>query len=375
MIEPASENQASRPGPGRRIWQLLATVLLVILAYAGAEATVRIEDRIRWGMPFLSGDTAFSDLAVSDRTGRHPAPGRVFRKWRINSVGTRGADPDPGLVTRRVLVLGASETFGLYESPDREYVRQLADSLAATACSADLLNAGFPGMSLPTVEQDFRLRLAALKPRVAVYYPTPPQYLDSLLPQPVKIDSSGVVVTASPWHSRFKLRLREALKTMMPRFVLDAMRQRLTTESRTGFVSDSLFTAVPAARLAAFDHDLRHLVETIHADGAIPVLVTHANAFIGSPPAADDRLRAWERFVPRATGATLIAFDSAAAESIRRVAADSGAVLVDAWREFHGAPGEAMFADFSHFTDAGAARMAAILRPAVAHALGCGADR
>lgn len=373
MTEDTSENQASGSAPTSWPRRLIGGAALLLLVLAGAEGAVRVEDRIRWGMPLLSPDTAVSDLAISDATGRHPAPGRTFRKWHINSVGTRGPDPDPARASERVLVLGASETFGLYEDPDQEYVRQLADTLAAAGCAADALNAGFPGMSLPTVEQDYRLRLAALRPRIAVYYPTPAQYLDDLLPRPVRPDSSGRPPHQSPWNSRFKLRAREAFKAMLPRFLQDLVRRSQTASARTGIDADSTFPAVPGDRLAAFDHDLRHLVGTIRASGATAILMTHANAFVGNPPAASDRLRAWEKFYPRATGTTLVAFDSAADEAIRHVATDSSVTLVDAWRAFHGLPGEAMFADFAHFTDAGAARMAALLRPAIATALGCGA--
>ena len=376
MTETASENQASATGLRGVVRTLVTTVLLTLVVLAGAEATVRIEDLIRWGMPLLESSTSTADLAVSDRTGRHPGPGRTFQKWRINAVGTRGPEPDAQHADRRALVLGASETFGLYESPDHEYVRQLSDTLAANSCRADVLNAGFVGMSLPTVEQDYRLRLASLSPRVAIYYPTPPQYLDDAVPRAVTVDSSGgPPANRSIWHSRFRPRARDAIKSMVPRRLLDLLRQRETARSRNDFPTDSMFTTIPASRLTAFDHDLRVFVSTLRSRGVMPILVTHANAFIGTPPAGDDRLRGWERFYPRATGATLVAFDSAAAESVRSVAADSGVVVVDAWQDFRGVPGEAMFADFSHFTNAGAARMASLLRPAVARVLGCGAQR
>jgi hypothetical protein len=45
--------------------------------------------------------------------------------------------------------------------------------------------------------------------------------------------------------------------------------------------------------------------------------------------------------------------------------------VVDAWQRVHGMPSDSLFADFSHFTDQGAARMASFLRPAVGEALGC----
>lgn len=365
-----SENQATDPVRWGRVGAAALGVLLVVLC--AAEVGARIEDWVRYRTPFASRILNEGDLAIRDATGRHPAPGVAFRAWRINAVGTRGPEPVAALAERRVIVHGASETFGLYESPDHEYPRRLAAGLGAAGCPADVLNAGFLGMSLPTVEQDLRLRLAALRPKVVVYYPTPPQYLDDDLPTAARPDSSGTVTVpgGSPWRSRFAPRAYDQLKTMIPA-VSDLLRRREIAASRGRIAADSLFTAVPESRLHAFEADLRRLVGTVRAIGATPVLATHANGFTADPPVAAARLRAWERFYPRATGATLIAFDAAAAEAIRRVGADSGVAVVDAWRAFHTGRGDSLFADFSHFTDAGADRMAALLRPAVAAALRC----
>ncbi len=372
MTQFPSENRAS-DAPGRHLGGRLAMAAgLLALVLLGSEAAVRIEDWITWRTPFSSGIRAVADLAVTDRTGRHPAAGSSFRKWQINSLGTRGPEPDATRRRPRVLLLGASESFGLYESPGQEFARQLADSLSAAGCAIDVLNAAFPGMSLPTVEQDLRLRLAPTGATVAIYYPTPPQYVDDAPPKAVKLDSSGSGrLTISALRPRFAARARDAFKSAMPRAIQDYFRGRDIASSRAKWPADSIYTTVPEGRAALFERDLRHLVGTMRVLGMTPVLVTHANAFIGTPPAAADRLRAWERFYPRATGATLVAFDSAANDRIRRIAVDSGAILVDAWQAFRGRPAESMFADFSHFTDAGAARMASVLRPPVAQAVGC----
>jgi len=378
VTEGPSENRASRTvrqSPARRIAAGLALAALVLV---GAETAVRIDDWAQFRTPLLFGATAVTDLLVVDAAGTHPAPNTSFRKWRINSLGTRGPEPDSTRRASRVLILGASETFGIYESPDHEYARQLADSLDAGRCHADVLNAGFPGMSLPTVDQDLRLRLAAIHSQVAVYYPTPAQYLDASPPHPSRRDTTGdgrphlpLWSTTFPWGSRFLARASGQFKLMLPRQLQDYMRNVDLQHSQAAWPGDSLFERAPGDRIDRFDADLRTLVGTTRQLHITPVLVTHANAFTGTPPAADDRLRAWQRFYPRAVGRTLVAFDSVAADRIQRVAGDSAVAVVDAWRAFHDVPSDSMFADFSHFTDAGAARMAAILTPVVRRSLGC----
>jgi hypothetical protein len=370
--ETRRENRASAPTRHGLSARAIGAVLLAGIVVMAAEATVRIEDAIRWHTPLLSRLANPEDLKILDAVGAHPRPGASFRKWQINSLGARGPNPDPALAHDRVVFMGASETIGQYESPDHEYVRQLSDTLRQRGCRADLLNAGFWGMSLPTVEQDFRLRIAAWRPRVAVYYPTPAQYLAEDTPHAVRPDSSGRVQAAGPWwHLRIVDRARDALKVMLPGMVQSALRSRDLSTQRAHYPADWVFRSVPPSRLEGFDHDLRVLVGSVHARRVQLVLATHANAFTGSPPGGSDRLNSWEYSYPRSTGPTIVTFDSLAAIRIRRIAADSSVPLVDVWQGFHQIGSDSMFADFSHFTDAGSAHMAELLAPAVERALGC----
>ncbi|MBX6332820.1 MAG: hypothetical protein IRY91_13310, partial [Gemmatimonadaceae bacterium] len=185
------EVAAGVAAPREPLWRrTLRIASLVIVFGVALEGTARIQDWVRYRMPILSRVTGESDLMMRDRDGMHGRPNAQYRKWVMNNLGLRGPDAPavkaPGTV--RVAMLGASEMFGLYESPDHELPRQLADTLAARlaagACGAhaparfEVLNAALPGMSLPTVDQDVRMRLARLGLDIVVYYPSPVQYLD-----------------------------------------------------------------------------------------------------------------------------------------------------------------------------------------------------
>ena len=119
------------------------------------------------------------------------------------------------------------------------------------------------------------------------------------------------------------------------------------------------FTTVPEDRLGAFESDIRRLVGTIRDIGALPILSTHANAFGPPPGRRDDRLLLmWQRYSPRATGATLIAFDSAANVRVERVARDSNLALVRVDSALYASDADALFGDYEHFTNAGAGLVA-----------------
>ncbi len=169
------------------------SVALVIVFALALEASCRIDDAQRFGTPFFSPVESESKLLVRDATGEHGRPHARYGKWVINNVGMRGPDVDlvkpPG--TLRIVTAGASETFGLYESPGREFPRQLEDTLRARCTGGphiEVLNAAIFGMSLPTVDQDLRLRVRPLHPDVVVLYPTPVQYLDDGVPTPAEPD-------------------------------------------------------------------------------------------------------------------------------------------------------------------------------------------
>ena len=350
---------------------------LVLLFGFTLEASARTEDWVRYRTPFFSPFRDQSELVIRDRDGAHGRPGARYMKWAINNLGMRGPDapalkPD-GVI--RVIMVGASETFGLYESQDREFPRQLADSLgAASAGNAclesagrrfEVLNAALPGMSLPTIEQDVRMRLARLRADVIVAYPTPVQYLASTPPAPAVLDSTAEPL-AIPWtrglYPRIADRIRGQFKEILPAAVQTAVRRWQTTRSTRERPAGWTFVAPPPDRLAMYDRDLRRLIGTIRGIGAVPVLATHANAFAAGARHDTTLMVMWGRFYPRATGSTIIEFDSLGRLITLRAARDSGVRVVDLPSSMKD---RALFKDYAHFTDAGSAHVAAALLPAV----------
>ena len=347
-----------------------AAVLAVLFALV-FELTCRVEDLIRYGTPMFSPYTSQSELIMRDANGARGRPNARFQKWVLNAVGTRG----PEIVqqkpqgTLRIVTTGASETFGLYESTEREYPRQLEDSLrasvAASSCrdifrTVEVVNAALPGMSLPTVVLDLQHRIATLAPDYVVYYPTPPQYLDENPPgsTPPVAAASSEPPPARALYPRSVARLRSQAKTILPDFVQTALRRREVNKVLEGRPAGWRFSRIPQERLELFDRDLRRVVGAIRATGASPVLATNTNAFLGSQPASADMLYAWERFYPRATGEVILAFDAAARGVIRAVARDSATAMADVEPAV---VGPSAFADFSHFTDSGAGAVAGVM--------------
>ena len=254
----------------------------------------------------------------------------------------------------------------------------MQDSLNATpvaSCGAqprfEVLNAAFAGMTVP--RRSTRMsenRLRRLRPAVIFAYPSPLAYLEDRRPTAARPDSSGRTSSQSAYRALFPRsldRVREQAKSLLPGWVASWLRARQTASVARGHGPGWQFTSPPADRLAAYDADLRHLVGTIRAVGAIPVLATHADLFVDRSKIDENALAAWEKIFPRATGRTLIAFDSLSRLVTIAIGRDSGVVVADVEARLAHAPAAA-FADAVHFTDLGAGLVAGVARNAVARA-------
>ncbi|HXY29802.1 MAG TPA: hypothetical protein VEI06_03755 [Gemmatimonadaceae bacterium] len=367
-------------------WSDVARLSLRVAVYAlffliVLEITTRLVDLLRFGMPMATRIASAENLLVRDATGMHGRPGAVFEQWRLNALGMRGPEvaSEKPAGTLRVLVVGASETFGLYETPGREFPRQLEDTLRAALASGrwrpgcglthvEVLNGALPGMTMPTIAQDVRLRLGVLRPDLVVVYPTPAFYLHEDLPRAARPDSSGRSSGLPWWYAlepRSGRRVRDQLKQLTPSAVLTLLRRMDIAKERRDHPADWFFHGVPSDRADRFESDLGSLVGSVREVGAVPVLATHANAFFGHAVPDRDRLITWQRFIPRAQGTTLIAFDSAARARTIAVARESGAVLADIAIDSALTSSVRNFGDFFHFTDPGASRAAAVLAAAI----------
>lgn len=369
MTAPQVPTGAAYHGVRRIAWALLALTAWPLLFEAG----IRVDDWVRYGTPFFSPFRTQAQLMVRDAEGIHGRPNARFRKWILNAEGLRGPETTqakPAGVLR-LITIGASETFGLYENPGREYPRQLEDSLEAMRedgrCRCvgitrfEVLNGALPGMGLPTVAQDVRNRLHRYSPDAMVLYPSPVQYLDELMPEAARPDSSPGANRPLGFrdglYPRAIGRLRDQLKVSLPGVVKDYLRRRDAEASRTGRPAGWEFRRIPQERVDGYARDLAGALAGIRDAGATPFVVTHANAFAPSRPRDASQLTAWGRFYPRALPDVILAFDDSAATITADVARRAAVPLVD-WHAAANRQQGTLFQDFVHMTDRGAGILA-----------------
>ena len=339
-----------------RPWRrLVRSAISVVLVLASAEAVSRIDDWIFHGVPLAANPDRHRDLVIVDVHGVHGRPHGQFRKWKLNSFGFRGAEmgrePDP--TRRRVMILGASETFGLYESPGEEFPAQVAKLRP----DLEIVNAAMAGMMLPSMQAYWEKWLMPFRPDTVLLYPSPQFYLEDEVPRAAN-PTARVGSEPAAFSSRFYPRLRDTVRQSA---LLRRLRVKLLVwRAHSSKGDDWSFHELPQDRVDAYVDHVESMCDAIERSGSCPIIISHANK-AASPPRSED-LAAWEPmrvYFPRASSRLLAEFEVAANQALGAMAQRRQWKMIDASRHLSSHSG--YFADAVHFTDAGARKLAEIL--------------
>jgi hypothetical protein len=329
----------------------LASILIFLLTLEGL---ARLDDYVRDGADLVAPydiDNLFQ-TGVTSRVGR---PGARYAKWQMNQSGYRGPEPQAGQDI--VLVYGASEAFGLYESPGTEVPRQLEAQLNQRLNPAvSVVNIALPGLRvgrMPYLDQ----AMTRLRPTHVVIYPTPAAYIG--LAKGYCHAPPETIGQPAPRHMTWRLsgKLELLFKKQAPGWLMTALRRLdVWRAARNMVVSQQ----VPDATIKAFAEDVDCAIEHIRQQGAKPILLTHATRFGATPgPGDEDMLLAWRRSYPDLAEEGFLDMERRANLALIELASRQGVRLVRADQVLP--PGPIYFADFVHFTDTGALTLAKAL--------------
>jgi len=381
-FHPATTRRAGEPRTRRLLVTSVRWLAVVLVFLIAAEVFTRLDDQLTWGARILS---PYSEeyLLRQDSVGFRGRPNFQYQKWRMNNLGFRGPDvaPSPAPGVTRIAVIGASETFGLYESEGHEYparMQTLLDSIAPGRY--EVINVGLPGLSLASMVPYIRRAVVPTGASILVIYPTPMFYLevqplpvDYVSPRfspPAVLKFGDRTIEREALVPRIAAQAREVVKGLMPNAVVTEVRQMRLTARRSKHDDGWVWRTVPTDRMQVLQAHLDRLLASANAEGLQPVLVTHANRFAGAMadtagPAGRILVNLMSLYYPQATPKVMIDFDSVANAVVRDRGAAHGTVVVDAAR--HIPSSSAYFADFLHFTDAGADQMARLIVEGILH--------
>jgi len=331
---------------------LFKAVLWSVIAVLTMEICARLDDWVRYGAPLL-GLYDNSVLDAFDQLGQHGKPNAQYLKWKLNSLGFRGPELDPHAM--RILCIGSSETFGQYESEGHEWPRELERVLNANAPAGgryQLVNAGFAGETFPTSVLRMPSRLALVKPKVVLLYPSLAHYLS--MPA---VRKTGPPPPPVKFRWRMQGRLETMLKNVLPIWLQTRLRQREIDNWQS---KEPMFDSMPVEFQNEFYNDLETAIAQSRDAGAEPVLITHANRFKDRvEPSEHFMLVSWHKFYPMLREDAFMGMEETMNDVMRRVARERSVPLVDAARQMPSGP--QYFQDFVHFTDKGSAAFSEIV--------------
>lgn len=152
--------------------QTCRVFIIVLISLVTIELCARIDDSLSYGAPFFSKYTA-NRLKGSDGGISHNIPNARFEKWHNNNLGFRG--PDIELIKskeiQRIVCLGASESYGLYESLGKEWPAQLRSLLPES--SFEVINASVAGISMPQYQSYLNKYVFPLNPDKVIFVINP----------------------------------------------------------------------------------------------------------------------------------------------------------------------------------------------------------
>jgi lysophospholipase L1-like esterase len=333
----------------------LRIVWCAILAIGTLEFLARLDDGVHQGAPFF-GRYDMSILTGYDRLGRILLPNSRYYRWKINSSGYRG--PEPRSSTVRILCLGASETFGIGEDAGREYPRQLEEQLNKRwgTHSVEVINLGFPGGVLHEMVARLPEIVSRYHPALVTIYQSPASYIWFSNPALAR-----KIALSRP--SAFNLRILDKADQLadaaLPPRLLASWRHCWANLDALAYGSAPM-DRLPEEPFTVLRSDLERTIDFLNRRSIKVVLITHAQRFgATSGPGDWTWLTAWRTSYPPLKENGFLDMERRANEVIREVGSDQGVLLVDAARLI--APGPNNFADFVHFSNEGAERMATIL--------------
>lgn len=336
---------------------VLRGILCVVVIASVLEICARVDDVLSYGAPFWG---AYNDQSLYrvDEIGKWGKPGARYERWQLNSLGYRGPELRRG--TLRIVCFGASETFGLYEGPDKEYPRQLERDLNELAGGDifQVVNAAYPGETLVTAILRVPQVVSQVHPSYALIYPALANYI-SVVPRSghSALPNNSVTLTDRLIELRIANRVHNLLKSALPGAIQTRLRQ-LQIERETANIS--IMERLPEENVERFREDLTTLIGALRDHQVETVLITQATVFGATlSPRDRDLLTAWRKFYPMLKEDGFIDMELRMNRVIRETAGREKLTLIDAADEIPHRP--EYFADFVHFTSAGAGVMAEVL--------------
>jgi len=308
-------------------------------------------------------------VLAEDSSGiRHNVPNVRYEKWEINSLGFRGKEIDlkkkEGQI--RIVCLGGSETFGVFEDEGKEWPSQLGEMLKDQFPKVEVINASVAGLTIKNKKAYVEKYVLPLKPDIMI---TTQGALLPITDSMRGVESKRLVnrvegkMVKNPVmkfisHLMVFLKVEEAIRGLLPEFLSARMniwrlRRRIRKKERKHLTNKELMDKVPEYIILEFEEDLRLFVQYLKESHIAPVISTYPTLF--TPLNKDihkNLLLSIRRLCVELSDDGVIDASIKFNDAMRRIASKQNVALID---NDHLMPKTLeYFVDYSHYTDKGA---------------------
>lgn len=353
---------------------MLVRFVKIALALCGfmiaIEICARIDDKISFSAPLIPKYNSDS-LRSYDKDGLPiNVPNSRFEKWQHNRYGFRGPDFEEisPVGTTRIICLGASESYGLHESPGKEWPAQLQELLPSP--QFQIVNASRAGLGFNSYERYVEKYILPLHPDKLVLVINPLFYFDNLEKSLSIKKSTTRSGPQSPGRSRIqtvidncrslpkiKTTVKAAFAANFPnvfeRYQVWNLMRQLKNYEATSLKGKQTLDQVPDEYVKHLHTDLKRLVSSISQHNidvivcTYPSLASHEN-IDRYPVQLLDLRRFFARYSLVGVAAAIDAFNT----TVTTVASEMKIKLVEGNKSVPKT--SEFFGDGVHYTDRGA---------------------
>jgi lysophospholipase L1-like esterase len=340
-MNPTDEMQ---PRGSLRIYAVL-TLLSIVAAGALGEALVRVRQYVRYGIA----GARVSQTVLDPATGLQiPPPGARRGSVVVNSLGFRSPELQPKAQGVRLAFLGGSTTYcAEVSAPEKTWPHLVANALGrAAARPVDYINGGTPGHTTAEMLRNLTARVKPLSPDLVVLYEAT---------NDISMDTRRLAIEQgldTGRHGEASFAGRYSLLWFLIEFNLEMARAGRQTHSSAGKL------AFDARALSAGYAQRLQALGKAAGDARVAIATFAYRGRRGQSPSELQRNCVSSLYyMPYMTPGRLLDAFEAYNDAARRVARESGALLIETADAI---PADAAhYNDSVHFTDAGCERMAA----------------
>lgn len=265
------------------LWKRITEfVLLVTIFCMTIEFCTRIEQVFKFDAPFWG---EYSSSGLKSR-GQN-IPNARFEKWKNNSLGFRGPEItlNKQIGKCRVVCMGASETYGLYESANNEWPEQLRKLLPERY---EVVNASVVGLPLNEYTSYMNKNVFPLAPDVVVLVVNPLFMIAKDITEKKEPDNSKSVQNLSIQESlkptfRSLTKIKQVLKqsaannspTLLQWYQIWNLSNQIKKLEAKKPKNWMPFDTAPEDNLLKFRNDLEHVIEAVLSKNARVIICTY----------------------------------------------------------------------------------------------------